>query len=233
MLKVLRKYRMESHSIVNSFTYETLCAVRKLSDVIPLSWVQGRNKPLSREMVDKMLPLAPSIVTLFLCPGNEMFESYFEASSDCFEYASENDVQVFMAIIYKYSEYAYSQMRGIQGMQIGRAFMPYTRTDIQFAIEIKDGCAKFLNIIGSDRMDADVSMSDAVITVKNIRNSGSGYGFDDALPLLWLNQLPHSISVNCSCNTECSAAFDGSALLINTGLKDGMTDGVYYVNVNI
>jgi len=229
VIAVLRKYRMESHSIVNSFTYETLCAVRRLSKVIPLSWVQGRNKPLSHEMVDKMLGLAPSIVTLFLCPGTEVFEECFAASEKMFDYASANDVQIFMAIIYKYSEYAYSQMRGIQGMQIGRPFMPYTRTDVQFMLKVKDGCAEFSDIIGSDRIGAEVSYEDGIVRVSKLTNNGSGYGFDDALPLFWLRRLPHNITVSCGDNPGCSVSFDGRAICVDTcGI-----DGTYYVNVNI
>ena len=78
-------------------------------------------------------------------------------------------------------------------------------------------------------MTADVMMENGVVSISNIRNNGSSYGYDDALPLLWLNKLPFDISVKCKENKNCFICFEDSAIKLYTNGKDG----IYYVNVNI
>ena len=66
-------------------------------------------------------------------------------------------------------------------------------------------------------MTADVMMENGVVSISNIRNNGSSYGYDDALPLLWLNKLPFDICVNCKENKNCRICFeDNSIKLIQT-----------------
>ena len=83
---------------------------------------------------------------------------------------------------------------------------------------MEDGKASFENILGSDRMAADIEQTGSEVYIRNIRNIcnvGSGYGYDDALPLLWLNKLPFDLSVNCADNRNCSITFDGKALRLD------------------
>ncbi len=229
VFRILRKYNMENHCVINSFTYETLCEAGKYNNEIPLSHVIGdRGTLLTKEMVDAVLPFKHGIVNLFYCPSKETKELW-NASLEAIEYARANNVEIHSAILSSYFDYRWLAERGVQGFQLERAGVPYTRGDVQFVINVKDGKASFENILGSDRMVADVTVSDGVVSVTNIRNNGSTYGYDDALPLLWLNKLPFDISVNCSENKTCCISFEDNAIKLDTKGKEG----IYYVNVNI
>lgn len=226
--RIIRKYNVENHCLINSFTYETLCEASKYSDEVPLSLVFEKGVVLTKEMVDKVIPFKHGIVNLFFC-DHEKTKAFWNDSVEAIEYARKNNVQIHIAILRKYSDYCWLTERGAQGFQMARPCFPYTRTDIQFAINVEDGKASFENILGSDRMIADVSVSNGVVSVTNIRNNGSNYGYDDALPLLWLNKLPFDISVNCKENKNCCIYFEDNAIKLDTSGKDG----AYYVNVNI
>ncbi len=228
VMKTVRKYHVEGSCVINSFTIETLREVRKYSEIIPLSQVILHRAPLTREIVDNVIPFKNGIVTMFIYPENDPMK-YWEESRDGIEYAKANKVPIHMAQVGSYKDYCDMISRGVTGFHITRAFLPYARGDIQFAIRVEGGNASFENIIGSDRMIADVTMQNGIVNIKNIRNNGSGYGYDDALPLLWLSKLPFDLSVNCSDNKNCSIAFNGKGLCLDTGECDGM----YYINVNI
>ena len=227
--RILRKYNMENHCVINSFTHATLCEASKYNNEIPLSHVIGdRGTLLTKELVDGVISFGHGIVNLFYCPSPDM-EEYWNSSLEAIEYARENNVEIHSAILSSYSDYRWLAERGVQGFQIERACLPYTRSDVQFVINVNEGKASFENILNSDRMKADVAASDGVVSVTNIRNNGSTYGYDDALPLLWLNKLPFDISVNCKENRNCSICFEDNAIKLDTKGKDGK----YYVNVNI
>ncbi|MBE6966627.1 MAG: hypothetical protein E7441_11415 [Ruminococcaceae bacterium] len=228
VMKTVRKYHVENHCVINSFTIEALREVRKYSDIIPLSQVISYREPLTREVVDNVIPFKNGIVTLFFCPEKDPMK-YWDASRDAIEYAKANNVTLHMAQVRSYKDYCDMVSRGVTGFHITRAFLPYTRTDIQFAVRVEGGRASFENILGSDRMAADIEQTGGEVYIRNICNVGSGYGYDDALPLLWLSKLPFDLSVNCTENSDCSITFNGKALCLNTTGRDGM----YYINVNI
>ncbi len=228
VFKIIRKHRMENHCIINSGTIETLREANKYNEEIPLSHFFNKCVVLTKELVDRVVPFKYGIINMYICDDERMKDTWL-ASHDAIEYARQNNVQFHAAILKKYSDYCWLAEQGVQGFQITRPFMPYSRTDVQFAIRIEDGKASFENILGSDRMVADVTMNDCVVSVSNIRNLGSGYGYDDALPLLWLNKLPFDISASCSEDKDCSASFDGKAIKLHTNGKNG----TYYINVNI
>ena len=114
-------------------------------------------------------------------------------------------------------------------MQIARAFMPYDRSDIHFSICVEKDSVKFENILNSDRLCADINSENGIVTISNIRNNGSGYGFDDGLPVLWLNRLPFSADVTCTSNSSCAVTYRDNALRLKT---DGI-EGVYHIHIAI
>ncbi len=228
VIKTVRKYHAENNCLINSFTIETLREVRKYSDVIPLSQVIEYKAALTKKVVDDVIGLKNGIVTMFIYPENEPMK-YWKESEKMVGYAFENGVQIHMAQVKQYKDYCDMIKLGVSGFHITRPFLPYTRSDIQFSVRVENGSAYFENIIGSDRMSADVSAENGIVTIRNFRNSGSGYGYDDALPLLWLNKLPFDLSVNSKDNADCSITYKDGALRLDTKWRDG----VYFVNVNI
>lgn len=228
MMATLRKYRMEDHCMVNSYTLAALQEVRKYSDTIPVSMVINLGTVLTREMVDKVIPLGNSTVTMFLYPTDNPLELWNQ-SADALAYAAENDVQIHMAQVGSYSDYADMVQRGVQGFHLLHPFLPYQRKDIQFTVTIENGKAWFGNILGSDRLTADISVAAGVVTLSNIRNVNSGYGYDDGLPALWLNRLPCTATVSCANSRKCSVEAKSGKVVLYTD----NVDGVYYINVSI
>ncbi len=228
VLKVLGKYHMESRCVINSFTLAALQEVRKYTDSIPLSLVLPLAKVLNKNTVDVMIPLKPSIISMFLYPGKEPLKLWDE-SSEALDYAQEFGIQIHMAQVGKYSDYCDMITRGVQGVQITRPYMPYTKTNIQFKITVDENGAQFGNIIGSDRLIADIEFSDGVVQIRNIKCSGSGYGYDDGLPALWLNTLPYSLHATRSDGVSCPMVYRDNTLFLTTG---GVCD-TYYIDVNI
>ena len=228
MMDTLRKYHMESHCVVNSYTLDTLREVRKYSDTIPLSMVINLGATLTKEMVDKVIPLGNSMVTMFLYPTDNPI-GLWDASAEALAYAAENDVQIHMAQVGSYSDYSDMVQRGVQGFHLLKPFLPYQRSDVQFTVTVENGKAWFGNILSSDRLTADITMESGTVTLSNIRNTNSGYGYDDGLPALWLNRLPLTATVSCATNRKCSVEAKGGKVVLYT---EG-ADGVYYINVNI
>ena len=229
VLAVLKKYCMEEHCVINSFTYETLREVRKYSHSIPVSFVQPLKEILDRNAVDQMIALGNGVICMFSYNGKGPRPDLLDASEENLRYARENDVQIYMAILNSYRDYTYLVQKGIQGMQIARAIFPYNRSDIQFVIRLENGTAVFENLFNADTLRGEVSVENGLVKVWNIRRNGSNYGFDDGLPAFWLNKLPFSMGVSCATNPECSIIYRDNALVLSTG----NADGTYYIHVSV
>lgn len=94
---ILVKYDMIEQCIVNSFTLETLSAMRKKSDKICLSNVIPLDEYLTREMVDNVIPLGKCVLCAFWRKGGIMSGELYEKSKDAFEYAEANNIQIHVA----------------------------------------------------------------------------------------------------------------------------------------
>lgn len=228
VLEILNKYHMIEHCMINSFTLETLQEVRKYNQTIPLSNVIPSRIKLEREVVENMIPLGNAAVTMFLY-GGEKRPELWEESAEALKLAKDNGVQIHMAQVSSFADYSNMIRKGVQGFHITRAFLPYNRSDIQFAIRITDGHAVFENLLGSDRLCADISNENGTVRISNIRNNGSGYGYDDGLPALWLNRLPFAADVSCASDQAAAVTFRDNALWLSTG----NTDGIYYIHISI
>lgn len=228
VMDTLKKYRMEDHCVINSYTVATLQEVRKYNDTIPLSMVIALGATLTKEMVDKVIPLGNSIVTMFLYPTDDPI-SLWDQSAEALAYAAENDVQIHMAQVGSYADYSAMVQRGVQGFHILKPFLPYNRSDVQLTVTVENGKAWVGNVLGSDRLTADITMNAGTVTLTNIRNVGSGYGYDDGLPMLWLNRLPLTASVHCANSRKCSVEAKNGKVVLYTD----SVDGIYYINVSI
>lgn len=224
VMQTLRKYHMESWCVINSFTLETLQEIRKHSAIIPLSQVQKGWSILTKETVDRLMPLGNVIITLFHYPAPDP-ESLWERSADAIAYAQNAGIPIHMAQVGPYAEYSHLIRKGVQGFHLYRPILPYTRTDIHFTVTVQDGAVTFGNILLADQYEADISREGGTVAVRNIRRSGSGYGFDDGLPALWMNTLPYRLDVQ----PPCPIRFEHNAILLETGENCG----TYTVHVNI
>lgn len=228
MMEILKKYHMENHCIINSYTLATLREVRKHNEVIPLSQVIQLGNVLTKAAIDNVIPLKNAIVTMFLYPTDNPLDLW-EQSTEALNYALENGVQIHMAQVNSHVDYSAMIQRGVQGFHITKPFLEYKRSDIQFVIILKSGVATFGNVFGGDRLDANVSNNNGDVTIRNISVNGSGYDYDDGLPELWLNMLPFNANAKCANNAYCGIRYQDGGLVLNTS----NVDGTYYINVNI
>lgn len=97
----IRKYNQESCAIVNSFTYESLRAIRSLSPGVALSFVQPKEKPLNQEMILKALELKNALVCLFNSDCNHFDEKdeNYSAVCEAMKFAKEKRVRVWNAVV--------------------------------------------------------------------------------------------------------------------------------------
>ena len=228
VLKILKKYYMEDNCVINSMTFDTLVEVRKYTKDITISQVIPANKVPGKDVVDNLYPLGNTILTLFFYEEPNSKEMWEEAR-DVASYATDKGIPIHMAQVELYENYSMLVRDGVQGFHLVRPFFPYQRSDIQFTLVLKDGKAEMGNILGSDRLYADVSQKDGVIEIKNIRRSGSGYEFDDGIPALWLNTLPFKMDVYCFNNDKCTIYYKNNSIFVDAN----NIDGIYYANVNI
>lgn len=228
VIKTLEKYYMIEHCMINSFTLETLQEVRKYNHTIPLSNVIPARIKLERKVVENMIPLGNAAVTAFFY-GRENKPELWEASKEALELAREHDIQIHMAQVGSFAVYSDMIQKGVQGFHITRAYLPYNRSDIQFAVRLKAGEAVFEDLLLSDRLQADVVNNGGTVRISNIRNNGSGYGYDDGLPALWMNRLPYRLDVTCAENTNPVLRWDGAAFVLETNAIEGL----YFIHISI
>lgn len=129
MLEVLDKYRMRRHCIVNSFTVESLEAVRAADADIMLSNVLPGRKILTKEDIDRAERLGNCLICTFLFPFTDYPEDVngdgatdgfdaLELSRGALDYAREKDVRVYSAINKSFSEIDRLLTYGVMGAQM-------------------------------------------------------------------------------------------------------------------
>ena len=96
VMQTLGKYFMIEHSVINSFTLETLQEVRKYNHTIPLSQVINHRSVITREVVENVIPLGNAMVTGFLYPADNALELW-DQSQEALAFAQENGIQIHMA----------------------------------------------------------------------------------------------------------------------------------------
>lgn len=228
VIKTLRKYGMEEHAIINSFTYESLCEIRRHSDIIPVSNVFDIGYMPTREDIDRLEVLGNSICALFWYTfGRD--DSHWAEADELMAYAAAKGVTMHMAIIPSFAVRSECIAHGIQGFHLYRAMLPYPQIDIRFTVTAENGEATLGNLLRADTLLADTEHKGDCICIRNIRRNGSNLRFDDGLPALWLNTLPHTITVSCPENPHAKIRFEDNSLILET---DGI-DGTYLVHVSI
>ncbi len=228
VIKTLRKYGMEEHAIINSFTYESLCEVRRHSDIIPVSHVLDLGYLPTTEDIDRLAALGNAICALFWYTFGRNHSQWEEAEA-IMAYAASRGITMHMAIIPSFAVRSECIAHGIQGFQLFRAMLPYPQIDIRFTVTAENGEATLGNLLRADTLLADTEYKGDQICIRNIRRSGSNLHFDDGLPALWLHTLPHTMTVSCPENPNAKICFEDNRLILETG---GI-DGTYLVHVSL
>ena len=115
--RLLIKYDMTRNCIVNSFTPETLTAMRKKDANIMLSYVFGPDVPLTKEIVDTAIALGNCVVCFYMQRECQFEGKVYEQSKDALRYAKEKGVILHLAFATDQESYQLGLQRGFTGFQ--------------------------------------------------------------------------------------------------------------------
>jgi glycerophosphoryl diester phosphodiesterase len=115
--RLLEKYEMKDQCIINSFSFETLSAMRKRNASIRLSLVFGPHKCLTRLHVNRALSLGNCAVCVFWTRDELMAGGLLKKSKAAMAYASEKGVPLHLAHAWDEESYRFALAQGFCGFQ--------------------------------------------------------------------------------------------------------------------
>lgn len=121
LFPILDKYSMRQRSIINSMTYASLQAVRKVDEDIMLCSTNTSGNNLTRNSIDKAWALGNCIANGFDFPSFGGLDD-LDAISDVLQYAHEKGVRVYEAIANSTTTIDSLMERGIMGAHL--TFVP-------------------------------------------------------------------------------------------------------------
>lgn len=187
LFRVLDKYDMRGHAIINSLGYTCLDTIRTYDPYIACSYTMS-NGVLTKSAVDTAIRIGNCAVGIF-----DTLEKVQE-SADMIAYAKENGVPVFSAIIDTMERYQGCIDCGVTGFHISRPLFDYDPSTIILNVTVSGNTASEINNrFGRQAYDADVSIDGKTMTLRRIRNYGSESKCGDVLPELWLYRLPYEM----------------------------------------
>lgn len=129
MFAVLDKYKMRKHCIVNSFTVESLEAVRAVDEDIMLSNVLPGRKLITKEDIDRADRLGNCLICGFMfsftdypvdANGDGVIDGFdaLELSKEALEYAQQKDIRIYSAINRSFDHIERLMEYGVMGVQM-------------------------------------------------------------------------------------------------------------------
>ncbi len=115
--ELLKKYNMVERCIINSFSLDTLAAMRKLDKNIPLSNVFGPNIPITKERVDNIIPLGNCILCAFWAIEEVCGDRFYEQSHDAMIYANAKGIELHLAHAFDKETLEKAKANGFTGFQ--------------------------------------------------------------------------------------------------------------------
>jgi hypothetical protein len=115
--RLLKKYDMVNNCIVNSFSEDTLKAMRALDENICLSLVFGPDEPLTRKEVDIAASIGNCVVCVFWWKAAQLEGKLYEQSKEAIEYAQEKGVVLHIAHGADKESYSLGLKMGFKGFQ--------------------------------------------------------------------------------------------------------------------
>lgn len=115
--RLLKKYDMVNQCIINSFTPETLQAMRRKDPNIVLSRVFGADIPVTIEDVDVCVQLKPCAFCFFSLTQCLKTQDVYDQSKAAFDYATQNGVDLHFAQAADREFYKWALDHGFTGVQ--------------------------------------------------------------------------------------------------------------------
>lgn len=125
VFRILRKYGMEEHCMINSFTYEVLTETRKHSTSIPVSQVQPHRGFLKPETVRAIAELGNSYVTMFSFPDSRAYD-FIRQSEEALNLARTLGVGLHQAQVHTADDRTKLIELGFTGFHIMHVIPPYS-----------------------------------------------------------------------------------------------------------
>ena len=115
--RLLEKYDMKDQCIINSFSYETLCAMRKKDESIRLSLVFGPNKMLTKAHIRKARSLGRCAVCIFWSRDAFLSGDLLKKSQPAMDYAKDEGIELHFAHAWDEETYALGRSCGFLAFQ--------------------------------------------------------------------------------------------------------------------
>lgn len=119
--RLLVKYDMVEQCIINSFTYETLAAMRKLDDRIFLSQVQPPDSVPTKEIVDNLVALGNTAICFAWSKEFVHEDALYNQSKAAIAYAKQKGLVTHFSQVWDKEAYSLSVKRGFVGFQCATA----------------------------------------------------------------------------------------------------------------
>lgn len=115
--RLIKKYGLAERTIINSFSPETLGAMREKDESIKLSYVWGPDIPLTKEVVDTARSLGNCVICLFMWRDSLLSGEICKKSEEAMLYAKECGVPLHLAHGYDIETYEIALKQGFTGFQ--------------------------------------------------------------------------------------------------------------------
>lgn len=115
--RLLEKYGMVNNCIVNSFSFETLAAIKAKDPSIRLSLVYGPDMPIEKSLVDQVIAMGNCVLCVFWFIGAQEAGELYNASREALEYALANGVELHLAHGVTAETYNKALQQGFTGFQ--------------------------------------------------------------------------------------------------------------------
>ena len=227
----LNKYNLRMKAIINSMTFSSLEWVRKYDENIQLNYVLNLGAILTNKIVDKCADLGRCSVSLFTVPADTDGTIYDNCKPSVI-HAQKIGVPVQNAQIVTTAQYNQFLSDGFTGLQIIRAIFEYAKENFIFSVNVSDGAAIITGWYKwTTPFTADISVSENMIEVKEIKRSGSKRKFADGVMSLWMNIMPYELSAKSKSGKPINILWENNKVKI-TG-ESMNENNTYYIKISI
>ena len=122
IFRLLEKYDMLNNCILNSFSIDTLKAIREKDANIKISCVFGPNKILTKKHVEKAAALGNCAICVFWFKDVLIAGEKLKKSAKAMQYATEKGIELHYAQSHDAEGYSFGILSGFKAFQCSTSF---------------------------------------------------------------------------------------------------------------
>lgn len=216
VLSKIKKYKLESKTILNTYDDKTIAKIRELDANILVSKILANDTPVKVENIDGAVNIGNCIVTAVLNYSDSADRIDYLVPDDITRYAAEKNVGIIIAGINTRDKTNKCISKGILGAQIIKPVVQYDMRQYPFTVAIRDGNVSVMTFLDGDveTFSATVSVTDNTISISDFKESGSHRGFSDLIMPMWMNTFPYRIFAVSKNGKKVTAQWKDNALII-------------------